>query len=164
MIRDLQSSDARCGKFLARTIICEEVGSSLIEYALVFLLLMTMLLGIADFARALYADHYLSNAVRDASRWAAVNGSTCASDSSCTAPAQPSDISNYITKNVPLGIDASKVTVTSNWATTPSCPAPTDAPGCAVQVQGQYQFNFIFPFVSKQTLTFTSVSQTVILH
>src|ERR1019366_8478508 len=66
-----------------------ECGSSLVEYAVVFSLLITMLLGIADFSRALYSFHFVSNAAREATRYAAVRGSTCgappAGDNSCLA-------------------------------------------------------------------------------
>ena len=54
-----------------------EEGSSLVEFALIFLVLMTMMLGIIDFCRAAYAYHFVSNAAREATRYAAVRGSTC---------------------------------------------------------------------------------------
>jgi len=60
-----------------------DCGSAIVEYAIVFLLFMTMIMGTIDFGRALYTYHYLSNVTRDASRWAAVNGSACGGDSSC---------------------------------------------------------------------------------
>lgn len=69
-----------------RASLASERGSSLVEYALVFLIFATMLFGIIDFGRALYDYHFVSNAARTAARWAAVNGSKCSSDSSCTAP------------------------------------------------------------------------------
>lgn len=145
-------------------VLSEDAGSGLVEYAIIFILFMTMLLGIADFGRALYADHYVSNAVRDATRWAAVNGSTCANDTSCAAPATPSDIQNHVTNNVPLGIDSSKLTATASFTTTPSCTTASNTPGCGVDVKAQYKFNFAFPFVSTKTLTLSSESQTVIVH
>jgi Flp pilus assembly protein TadG len=145
-------------------LLAQKTGSGLVEYAIIFFLFMTMLFGIADFGRALYADHYISNAVRDASRWAAVNGSTCTSDSSCASPAQPTDIENHVTQNVAPGIDPSKLTVTASWSTTPNCTTASNTPGCGVDVHAQYQFNFFFPFVSNQTLTLTSESQSVIVH
>ena len=51
-----------------------EDGNGLVEYALVLMFLMSMLLGIVDFGRALYSYHFLSNAAREATRWAAVRG------------------------------------------------------------------------------------------
>jgi Flp pilus assembly protein TadG len=153
-----------CGSAIKR-LVRGDAGSGLVEYALIFMLFMSMLLGIADFARALYADHYVSNAARDASRWAAVNGSTCADDGSCASPASSGTIQSFVTNNVPLGIDSSQLTVSSSWPfAAGACATTPKAPGCLVQVTVQYKFNFVFPFVSNKTLTFKSVSQTVILH
>ena len=78
-----------------------ERGSTLVEFALVFILFMTVLLGIAGFGHALYTYHFVSNVAREATRWAAVNGSTCATDSSCTAPATSSDIDAYVKSLAP---------------------------------------------------------------
>jgi Flp pilus assembly protein TadG len=131
-----------------------ESGSGLVEYALITILLMTMLLGIADFSRALYAYHFVSSQAREAARYAMVRG--CATKSThCPTPASASDIQTFV-KNVPLGIDASKVTVpTPVWT-------PDHKPGSVVSVEVDYAFNFIFPFVSTATLNFTSTSQMVI--
>jgi len=141
-----------------------EAGSGLVEYAVIFMLFMTMMLGIADFGRALYADHYVSDAARETSRWAAVNGSACANDSSCAAPATTSDIQNHAKQNVPSGIDPTKLNAVASFTTSPSCTTASNTPGCGVDVQVQYTFNFAFPFVSKQTLTLSSESQTIIVH
>ena len=60
-----------------------ESGSGLIEYAIAFIAFMMLMFGITGFGHALYAYTFVSNVARDASRWAAVNGSTCGSDNSC---------------------------------------------------------------------------------
>jgi Flp pilus assembly protein TadG len=133
-----------------------EEASGLVEYALVLLLLMTMLLGIVDFSRVLYAYHFVSNAARDATRWAAVNGSTCNGDGSgsnpgsCTAPvtcgssgcstctsygsctyAGATDIENYVTMlAVPAGINTSATGCSGSpcLTTTPTWPTQTNSP------------------------------------
>src|SRR5579859_343491 len=89
-----------------------QAGSTLVEFALVFILFMTMLLGIAGFGHALYAYHFVSESAREATRWAIVNGSTCASDASCSAPATPTDIDTYVKSLAPPGITASNITTT----------------------------------------------------
>ena len=53
-----------------------ETGSGLVEYAIVFTVFMTMLLGVADFGRAMYAYHFVSSAAREATRYAIVRGCT----------------------------------------------------------------------------------------
>lgn len=76
-----------------------ERGSTLVEFALVIMVFMTVMLGIIDFSRALYAYHFVDYAAKAATRWAAVNGLSCNADAtgstnstdpnnpgSCTAP------------------------------------------------------------------------------
>ena len=131
-----------------------ECGSGLVEYAIITILFMTMLLGIADFSRALYAYHFVSSQAREAARYAMVRGCSTIS-THCPTAATASDIKTFV-KNVPLGIDPSKVTVpTPTWT-------PNHNPGSVVSVEVDYAFNFLFPFVSKSTLNFKSTSQMVI--
>jgi Flp pilus assembly protein TadG len=157
-----------------------ERGSSLVEYALVFLLLMTMMLGMIDFSRAIYAYHFISNQARDATRYASVRGATCgtppAGDNSCIAsnsasgtagPTTQADVQTFV-KNVPNGIDPSKLTTTVDWpiqAASPTvCSTTNNYPGCTVRVKVSYVFNFSSTFVSKTALTLTTTSQAVITH
>jgi Flp pilus assembly protein TadG len=152
-----------------------------VEYAFIILFAMAVILGIMDFGRALYAYHFASNSARDATRWAAVNGSTCADDGSCTAPASPSDIQAYVASRVPMGIDPSKLTtavgyptpkpepsICSTYPTAAGCNcyvvATENSPGCTVQVQVSYQFNFFFPLVHISPITLSSSSEMVIVH
>jgi Flp pilus assembly protein TadG len=160
-------------------------GSSLVEYAIVFIILMAMLLGIADFSRALYAYHFVSSSARDAARYASVRGSTCGptpvGDCSCSCTGYYSasgvagpysqtdattDIQDFV-KNVPTGINPAQLTITPSWPNPnalAACTATYNAPGCTVKVQVSYQFAFFSPLVSKNTLTFSSTSQEIITH
>jgi Flp pilus assembly protein TadG len=141
-----------------------EAGSNLIEYALIFMVLMSLLLGIVDFSRALYTYHFLSNVARDATRWAAVNGATCANDGSCAASASQSDIQNYVANITPPGVDPTKLTTTPTWPGTGAGCAVANSPGCPVQVQVSYPFTFIVPFISSTPLTLSSSSEMTIVH
>jgi Flp pilus assembly protein TadG len=176
-----------------------EEGSGLVEYALIFVLLMTMLLGIMEFAAMLYDYHFVSNAAREATRWAAVNGSACSSDGSCTAPvtcgssgcttcttsgcasAVSGDITNYVEMlAVPAGINTSSacgstgksacLTTTPSWPVQANGPtgcsttATQNEPGCTVQVQVSYSFNFLLPLVHISPVTLSSTSEMVIVH
>ncbi|MGA7063812.1 MAG: TadE/TadG family type IV pilus assembly protein [Candidatus Acidiferrales bacterium] len=164
------------------------------EFALIFLVLMTMILGIIDFCRAAYSYHFVSEAAREATRWAAVNGATCgaapAGDNSCNGtapmnngPASASDIQTYVTNLAPPGIDTSStgcggsacLATSASW--TPVANGPTicsaavngvgpypNYPGCTVEVEVSYTFNFIFPLVRTGTLTLSSTSEMVIAH
>jgi Flp pilus assembly protein TadG len=138
-----------------------ECGSSLVEYALIVILFMTMLLGIADFSRALYAYHFVSSQAREATRYAIVRGCSIIT-TECPSQASTTDIRNFV-ENVPLGLDASKVTVPDPTWTLPDGTAdPNHKRGSVVSVEVDYAFNFIFPFVSTATLNMKSRSQMVI--
>jgi Flp pilus assembly protein TadG len=181
-----------------------EKGSTLVEFAFVFMLLMTMMLGLVDFGRALYTYHFISGAARQAARWAIVNGSTCADDGSCTAPiscssgsctpctsgcavATTADVQNYV-KMLAQGasIDTSStdcggsacLTTTPTWNPAgsngpavcsgsvgpPVVVADPKAPGCTVEVQVSYNFNFLVPLVRSTSITMSSTSEMVISH
>jgi Flp pilus assembly protein TadG len=146
-----------------------EEGTDLVEFAIMFLLLMTLLFGIAGFGHALYAYHFVSNAAREATRWAAVNGSTCGTDGSCTAPATATDVQTFVTNRTPPGIDSNQITVTPTWnpagSNGPStCTKTNNAPGCTVEVQVSYNFQFVFPLIRTSVLPLSSTSEMVIAH
>jgi Flp pilus assembly protein TadG len=160
-----------------------EKGSTLLEFAVTLTFFLLMMFGVLDFGRALYAYHFVSSAARQATRWAAVNGETCADDGSCNGtapmnngPASASDIQSYVTNITPPGIDPTKVTTTPTWtAPTGSPNICTSAvtglggpfenyPGCTVEVEVQYKFNFVAPIISKATVTMSSTSEMVIAH
>jgi Flp pilus assembly protein TadG len=162
----------------------DDCGSGLVEYAIVFLLFMTMIMGVIDLGRALYTYHFLSNVTRDATRWAAVNGLNCNSDGSCdgvgymnNGTASSTDIQNFVTNHTPPGIDTSKITTTATWPGngTAACPAGSKAQTCPVDVQTRYAFSFISPLVSKvvpattcgsttANLCLNSASEMIIAH
>lgn len=146
-----------------------EEGTDLVEFAFMCIILMTLLFGIAGFGMALYAYHFVSNEAREATRWAAVNGSTCHTDLSCAAPALPMDIENFVTSHAPPGIDSAKITTTPTWNPAGSngpmvCSTTSNAPGCTVEVQVSYSFTFIFPLISMSALPLSSSSEMVIAH
>jgi Flp pilus assembly protein TadG len=167
-----------------------ETGSTMVEFALVCVLFLTMLFGIIDFGRALYDYHFVSNAARDATRWATVNGSTCADDSSCNGtggmnngPVKKADVQTYV-KNLAIaaGLNTNStgcggsacltttavcgVSDASNCADSVpgTCTTTYDAPGCAVKVQVSYKFNFLSALVNKSSITLSSTSEMVIAH
>jgi Flp pilus assembly protein TadG len=139
----------------------DERGSGLVEYAVIFMIFITMLLGIADFSRALYAYHFVSSQAREATRYAIVRG--CSSiTTECPFQPQATDIQTFV-KNAPLGIDASKVTApNTTWENPDGTNCPNHNRGCIVSVEVDYPFTFMFPFVSSSTLNFKSTSQMVI--
>jgi Flp pilus assembly protein TadG len=150
-----------------------EDGNNLIEYALVFMFFMSMVLGIVDFSRALYTYHFLSNAAREATRYAAVRGSTCNDDLSCSAatpdtgPAAPGNtvIQDYVKTIVPPGVNPNPPDLTTipSWPGAGAC-AGQNNPGCPVEVQVSYKFNFVVPYIRTTPLTLSSSSEMIIVH
>ena len=144
-----------------------ERGSSLVEYAIMLLAFMMMIFGVIAAGEALYAYHFVSHASREATRWAAVNGSTCTLDGSCpNGVAQGSDVTTFVDNIIPAGITASGVNVEASWPSdTGACStAPHNEPGCPVQVTVTYQFYFPVPLFPTSAYTFSSTSQMIIAH
>jgi Flp pilus assembly protein TadG len=131
-----------------------DAGSTVVELALSIILLMTLIFGIAEFSRALYTYHFISNAAREASRYAIVRGASCSSWASA-CPASAADIQSYVRSITPEGINPNAVTVTTTWT-------PNNSPGNLVKVNVQYGFTFDLPFLPLGTMHMASDSQMVI--
>ena len=145
-------------------------GSTIVEFAVVFLILFAFMLGIIDFSRAMYAYHGVSNAAREASRFASIRG-----HASCTTtprtfptancPLTTTDVSNFVSAQlttsgiynnvVTTPAAAGDVSVTTSWSGkqgdgTTTCLTATSPtvqdPGCQVSVALQYKFGFSLPF------------------
>lgn len=187
----LISSDSKSGPSVrvqrARSVLRRlhgEDGVNLLEYAFIAILSMLLILGITDFGRMLYTYHYLSNTAREAARWAAVNGSTCSDDGTCTAPANDTNISDYVKNITPAGLNTANPPLSTTvsrpvqangpqtctvgaggaLSCTAVCTTTNNAPGCTVEVQVSYNFTFLFPLIRSSTLTLTSKSMMVIAH
>jgi Flp pilus assembly protein TadG len=131
-------------------------GSGLVEYAVVLLIFMTMILGIIDFGRVLYAYHFVSHASKTAARWAAVNGYNCTIDNSCNGTlgmnngrASATDIQTYVTNLAPDGIDNTGtgcggnpcMTTTVNWPVQAAASADPSPLICSQSVGGVGPYN-----------------------
>lgn len=175
--RPAEEKPNRCrGRGAPRGLAADQRGDSLIEFAVVSVMLFTCIFGIMDCSRALYAYHFTSYAAREATRYAVVRGSTfsttpCATTSTLVCDATAANIASFVQGIVPLGISSgSALTVTATWPGT----APTGAsgvcsvangvnsPGCLVKVQVSYLFTYITPFLPGSGLTLTSTSEAVI--
>src|SRR4029077_8711371 len=95
IIRANRRSHLRCAALLCRR---SERGATLVEYAFVFILFLTLIFGISGFGHALYVYHHVNNAAKEATRYAAVRGylcdkneavASCAAINSATATAGP---------------------------------------------------------------------------
>ncbi|MEA2259010.1 MAG: hypothetical protein QOJ51_1835 [Acidobacteriaceae bacterium] len=151
-----------------------ESGSTLVETALSLMVFLTFIFGTMEVCLAAYTYHFISEAAREATRYAIVRGASYSTDCSgvssaiCTATGgnNTGDIATFVQNlNFP-GIDPNKMTVKSTWLTgagaacgiTHGCKAP----GNQVQVIITYNFPLSVPFVPLNTWTLTSTSQMVI--
>ena len=155
-------------------------GSTLLEFAIVTILVLTLMFVIVDFARAAFAYHFVSEVAREATRYAAVRGSTyttsCPSSPfavTFNCEAHTADVQAYVQSLTPTGIyinssatstQAGYFKVTPTWLTTNTgCPGTAEQPGCAVQVTVSYNFGFSLPLVkSYNMIPITSTSEMVI--
>jgi Flp pilus assembly protein TadG len=161
-------------------------GSMLVEQVVVLVVLLAFMLGVVDFSRALYAYHFVSHAAREATRYAMVRGSSCTDLPAC--PAANSDITAYVRGVFPPGIQVGN-SITCGASTSPNelivcatwpgtggdgnacdVSAGDNSPGCVVNVEVEYNFQFILPWIADafhfrtntNTYTMTSSSQIVI--
>jgi len=159
-----------------------ERGSTLVEFAVVITVLLTLMFGVIDFSRAMYAYHFVSNAAREATRYASVRGSACNTWASA-CPAANTDVTSYVQSIVSSGIYVSSVTtgtppntagalgVTTTWLATTgsgatcltSSQTKINYPGCVVTVKVQYNYGFSLPYLtSLSKMNMASTSQFVI--
>ena len=130
--------------------------------------LFMMLLGSMKVCQAVYTYHYISEAARDATRYAIVRGFNCDTTKFTTAcPAGTDDISNYVKGLGYPGISSSAITVTTSWAGYPSGVVCTPDPNCKnngnlVTVKVQYAFPATIPFFGTKTWNMTSTSAMII--
>jgi Flp pilus assembly protein TadG len=149
-----------------------ERGSALVEFALCTMLFMVLMFGIIEFGLVIFSYNFVSHGAREGTRYAMVRGSSCSGLANC--PATSAEIQSYVTSRAPSAINQSALTVTATCGAfrqhaSPviECNSsingvPNDSPGNVVQVKVQYNFSFMFGFVSTSSIAMTSTSQRVI--
>jgi Flp pilus assembly protein TadG len=150
-----------------------EEGASVVEMAFASTIFLAMLIGTFQMLLASYTFHFVSDAAREATRYAIVRGSTSCintpSLSNCNAT--PDQIQAFVRRLNYPGITSSNLTVKTTWltasATTPrtwsACTSGTcNAPGNQVKVVVIYAFTFSVPFVPRAGFNLTSTSRMAI--
>jgi Flp pilus assembly protein TadG len=145
----------------------QEDGALLVEFALTIILCLTVIFGVMIFCAAFYSYNLVSEAAREATRYAIVRGATSCADATPGCNATTDSIQTYVRSLSFPGIDPSQLTATTVWSPTTAgatC-APSalcNNPGDQVQVTVQYQFPLDIPFVPPRVLTMVGTSQMVI--
>ena len=140
----------------------------MVEAAVSLCVMICFLLGTFQMALALYTYHFVSDAAREASRYAVVRGSASCSNtpnlSNCNATAD--QVQTWVRNLGYPGIDPSRLTVTTTWPTTgSSCwpsSSPCNNPSNLVNVNVAYNFAYNVPFWKNGSISIQSVSQMVI--
>ena len=143
-----------------------ERGQSLVEFSLVFPIIILLVVGFWEIGRAVFAYNTVANAARQGARVAAVNQladvTECDESRPIDDPYEPhwSMRGCAILAGKALGIDTTNVSVTYDPPpdTTLDCD-PTIHIGCIVSVTVTYDFSVSTPFVSMLIGPFT-MSQT----
>jgi Flp pilus assembly protein TadG len=143
-----------------------EQGSTLIEFGATACILAMSMFGLMMMCQAVYTYHYVSEAAREGTRYAAVRGSSC-SGYATACPAAASDVQTYVQNLGYPGIKSSLTAVSTTWAAYPTgtvCSPSTTCnnPGNAVKVKVTYSFPLSIPYLGTKTLTMTSTSDMVI--
>jgi len=140
-----------------------EAGGAILEFAFSLALGLTVLFGIIDIGRALYAYDWVSNAARIGTRFAMVRGALTCQKLPGGCPATADDVTNYL-KGMAVGIDTGKLTVTTKCYVTANIASdPPCAPRTWVNVRVLYTFEFVSPFIPL-SWDMKSTSQVVVQH
>jgi len=103
----------------------------MIEFSIIAVSALMLIFGMLNCAIAVYDYNFVSFAAREATRYAAVHGSSSASAASTT------DISNFVIAQS-KGLNGTKLTVSTSWS-------PDNSPGSTVRVQVSYPFTVTIP-------------------
>ena len=152
-----------------------EEGAALVEMALSASVMFSVLIGLFQLCLAMYTFTYVSDAAREASRWAMVRGSYSCSDSGSALPgcgATQAQVLAYVNSLHYPAMSASNLTVNVSWlsldtssgsAVWTACgTAPCNKPGNEVRVQVLYQVPLYIPFWKDSNVTVGSTSAMVI--
>ena len=107
----------------------DQRGSTLVEFSLVFTLVIVLLIGMADLANIVYANSTLQAAAQAGARY----GLSHAND--------VNGIQTAVLNKLP-GLEHDNVSVSSSY------PSPTYPAFRAVRVRVSYQYEFIVPFIA----------------
>ena len=81
-------------------------GSSMVEFALVFMIFLMMAVGVLEIGRGIWAYNTLAHAARQGARFAMIRGSQ--------NPATADQIRTVV-RNAAVGLNPSLITVTTTW-------------------------------------------------
>jgi Flp pilus assembly protein TadG len=148
-----------------KSLVCDEDGAELVEFALSATIFFTLIFGIMEFCLVIYADNFVAIAAQQGTRYAMVRGSDwtspCASVSSYGCKATTADVQNYELSLAHPGLNLVASNITVTWLTTTATGSACTkySQGCQVEVTVSYPFQLNIPFFSTSLpLSSTSIA------
>ncbi|MFP5277270.1 MAG: TadE/TadG family type IV pilus assembly protein [Acidobacteriota bacterium] len=148
-------------------------GSNLVELGLAVAILMPLLIGAIEFSLVFLTYHDMTDAARQAVRWAAVRGSTSCTNTpnliDCNATS--AEIQSFVQGIGYPGLTPANISVSTSWlvatSSTPTswsaCEAATcNSPGNQVQVVVRYAYPLSIPYWKATTFHISSTAAMVV--
>lgn len=149
------------GKKIRRTLTTgmgREEGSTLIEFALTFSVLLTVIFCVMELCLVFYAYDMISDCAREGTRYAMVRGASCPNTTTPTCEVTAAQVNSYVSALKIPNLGNGTMTVTTTY------PDGNEAVGSRVQVKVSYVFPIKMPFVPKNSLNMASTSVMYILQ
>jgi Flp pilus assembly protein TadG len=127
-----------------------ERGQAMLEFAGIATAFLIVMFAIIEMGLAVYTYNTISEASREAVRYAAVHSPTSAN------PVTNAQI-QQVAMNAATGVALSSSNVTVTWPADPNLPSIDDA-----EVQITYNYSLNIPFMSSVTLPLTSTSRMLV--
>ena len=149
-----------------KSLVCDEDGAELVEFALSATIFFTLIFGIMEFCLVIYADNFVAIAAQQGTRYAMVRGSDWTSSCATTTSygckvTSPTDVQNYVLSLPHPGVNLVASNITVTWLTTTAAGSACTkySQGCQVEVTVSYPFQLNIPFFSTSIpLSSTSIA------
>jgi len=147
-----------------KSLIGDEGGSELVEFAVAAAVYFTVLIGVFEFCLAIYAGGFVAYAAQQGTRYAMVRGGDwsggCASASSFECKATQGNVQTYILSLPHPGINliAGNIVYTALPTTATGAACTPSAQGCRVKVTVSYSFSLHIPYVPTAAIPLHSTS------
>lgn len=147
---NLEGRSFRVSRRIARK--RDQRGATMVEFALFFLLFLTLTVGLMELGRGIWTFTTLSHAARQGARYAIVHGSQYPLGDGDTS------IEDVVRANA-VGLDPANIAVTATYDT-------TNEAGEVIQVRAQYPFQLVVSplILGQDTITLGSTSRMVIAN
>jgi Flp pilus assembly protein TadG len=154
-----------------KSLVCDEDGQDLVEFALAAAILFTLIFGIIEFCLVIYTGSFAAYASQQGTRYAMVRGSdwktACATTNSTISygcVTSQADVQTYILSLPHPGINLAPanihVTPLQTTAAGPSstCTLHPYAQNCQLQVTINYSFSLNIPFIPAAAIPLSGTS------